>query len=70
MHLVRRSKTIVMLLLAFRFLQLCQIHKTLRVTPAMEAKLAKKPMTIQDIVSLIPVETRLKEVNTNHVKTF
>jgi IS1 family transposase len=29
----------------------CRIHKTLRVTPAMEAKLTKKPMTIEDIVT-------------------
>jgi hypothetical protein len=29
----------------------CRIHKTLRVTPAMEAKLTKKPMTIEDIIT-------------------
>ena len=29
-----------------------RIHKTLRVTPAMEAKLATKPMTIDDIVRM------------------
>ena len=29
----------------------CRIHKTLRVTPAMEAKLTPKPMTIEDIVN-------------------
>jgi IS1 family transposase len=37
-----------------------RIHKTLRVTPAMEAKLTKKPMTIEDIVNLIPAETPIK----------
>lgn len=31
----------------------CKIHKTLRVTPAMEAGLAKRPMSIQQIVELI-----------------
>ena len=30
----------------------CRIHKTLRVTPAMEAKLTTKPMTIEDIVRM------------------
>ena len=42
--------------LHFVYYNFCRIHKTLRVTPAMEAKLATKPMTIEDIVSLIPVE--------------
>ena len=30
----------------------CRVHKTLRVTPAMEAKLATKPLTIEDIVTM------------------
>ena len=30
----------------------CRIHKTLRVTPAMEAKLTTKPMTIENIVEM------------------
>ncbi len=34
----------------------CRVHKSLRVTPAMEAKLAKKPMTIEELVSLAPIE--------------
>ncbi|HVT84081.1 MAG TPA: IS1 family transposase [Chitinophagaceae bacterium] len=46
--------------LHFVYYNFVRIHKTLRVTPAMEAKLAKKPMTIDDIVSLIPVETPIK----------
>jgi IS1 family transposase len=29
-----------------------RIHKTLRVTPAMEAKLTKKPMTINDMITM------------------
>jgi len=33
----------------------CRIHKTLRVTPAMEAKLTTKPMTKEDIVNLLEV---------------
>jgi len=33
-----------------------RIHKTLRVTPAMEAKLATKPMTIDDIVRMAYAE--------------
>ncbi len=33
----------------------CRIHKSLRVTPAMEAKLTTKPMTIEDIVNLLEV---------------
>jgi hypothetical protein len=30
----------------------CKVHKTLRVTPAMEAKLTTKPMTIENIVEI------------------
>jgi hypothetical protein len=29
-----------------------KVHKTLRVTPAMEAGLAKKPMTMEEIIEL------------------
>lgn len=46
--------------LHFVYYNFCRIHKTLRVTPAMEAKLTKKPMTIEDIVNLIPVEAPKK----------
>ncbi|MBE2288401.1 MAG: DDE-type integrase/transposase/recombinase [Chitinophagaceae bacterium] len=38
----------------------CKVHKSLRVTPAMEAKLATKPMTIEDICSLAPIEAPKK----------
>ena len=43
-----------------------RIHKTLRVTPAMEAKLTTKPMTIEDIVTIayadeIAAENKRKE---------
>ncbi len=47
----------------------CRIHKTLRVTQAMEAKLTTKPMTIEDIVTIayadeIEAENRLRERKT------
>lgn len=38
--------------LHFVYYNFAKVHKTLRVTPAMEAKLMKKPMTIEDIVKL------------------
>lgn len=46
--------------LHFVYYNFVRIHKTLRVTPAMEAKLTKKPMTIEDIAALIPVEAPKK----------
>lgn len=42
--------------LHFVFYNFCKVHKTLRVTPAMEAKLTKKPMTIEDIARLATIE--------------
>lgn len=42
--------------LHFVYYNFCKVHKTLRVTPAMEAKLAVRPMTIEDIVNLAPIE--------------
>ena len=42
--------------LHFVYYNFAKIHKTLRVTPAMEAKLTKKPMTIQEIVMLADYE--------------
>jgi IS1 family transposase len=38
--------------LHFVYYNFCKVHKTLRVTPAMEAKLATKPMSIEEIVML------------------
>lgn len=38
--------------LHFVYYNFAKVHKTLRVTPAMEAGLAKKPMTIEEIVRL------------------
>lgn len=40
--------------LHFVYYNFVRVHKTLRVTPAMEAKLTKKPMTIEDIARLVP----------------
>ncbi|GAB3555036.1 hypothetical protein GCM10027577_40330 [Spirosoma fluminis] len=39
----------------FVYYNFCKVHKTLRVTPAMEAGLAKKPITIQQVVELTEV---------------
>src|ERR1019366_4681216 len=44
------------LALYFVYYNFCKVHMSLRVTPAMEAKLMLKPMTIADIVNLIPTE--------------
>lgn len=41
--------------LYFVYYNFCRIHKSLRVTPAMEAKLMLKPMTVEDIVNLLEV---------------
>ena len=38
--------------LHFVYYNFCRINKTLRVTPAMEAKLISKPMIIEDIVNI------------------
>lgn len=40
--------------LYFMFYNFCKIHKTLRVTPAMEAGITDHVWEISDIVSLIP----------------
>lgn len=46
--------------LHFVYYNFCKIHKTLRVPPAMEAKLIKRVMTIEDIVKLVPEEAPKK----------
>lgn len=46
--------------LHFVYYNFAKVHKTLRVTPAMEAKLAKRPITLEDIVNLIPIEVPKK----------
>ncbi|MBX9735106.1 MAG: IS1 family transposase [Chitinophagaceae bacterium] len=40
--------------LHFVYYNFCKIHQSLSVTPAMQANLTKKPMTIEDIVKLVP----------------
>ena len=40
--------------LHFVYYNFAKIHKSLSVTPAMQAGLVKKPMTIEDIVNLVP----------------
>jgi hypothetical protein len=42
--------------LHFMHYNFCRVHKTLRVTPAMEAGLAHHVWTVEELVSLIPVE--------------
>jgi len=46
--------------LYFMFYNFCKIHKSLRVTPAMEAGIANRVWDILDVVGLIPVETPKK----------
>lgn len=56
--------------LHFVYYNFSRIHKTLRVTPAMEAKLSKKPMTIEDIVRLIPAQAPSKRGSYNPRKNL
>lgn len=46
--------------LYFMFYNFCKIHKTLHVTPAMEAGISKTLWEISDIVALIPAEAPKK----------
>lgn len=46
--------------LHFVYYNFAKIHKTLRVTPAMQAGLTKRVMTIEDIVNLVPELTAKK----------
>jgi IS1 family transposase len=48
--------------LHFMYYNFCKIHKTLRVTPAMEAGIADHPWSIEELVSLLDVAA----VNTLH----
>ncbi|WP_225309721.1 IS1 family transposase [Larkinella humicola] len=43
--------------LHFVYYNFCKVHKTLRVTPAMEAGLADRPMSIAQIAELAPIES-------------
>ena len=40
--------------LHFMHYNFCRIHKTLRVTPAMEAGIAHTPWTVEDLVAILP----------------
>jgi hypothetical protein len=40
--------------LHFMYYNFCRIHKTLRVTPAMESGIAISPWTVADLVALLP----------------
>lgn len=42
--------------LHFMYYNFCRIHKTLRVTPAMEAGISDHVWTLEEVVGLIPVE--------------
>jgi hypothetical protein len=44
--------------LHFMYYNFVRIHKTLHITPAMEAGLIKKFMTFEDILNLVPPEPR------------
>lgn len=47
--------------LHFVYYNFAKVHKTLRVTPAMEAKLAVRPMSVEDIVKMAYAEEIAKE---------
>jgi hypothetical protein len=46
--------------LHFVYYNFCKVHKSLRVTPAKEAKMSTKPMTIAGICNLAPIEAPKK----------
>jgi hypothetical protein len=49
--------------LHFVYYNFVKIHKSLSVTPAMQAGLTKRLMSIEDIVNLIPAEAPKKRGN-------
>lgn len=49
-----------MVALYFMFYNFCRVHKTLRVTPAMEAGIADYVWSVEELVALIP-ERRAKK---------
>lgn len=46
--------------LYFMYYNFCKIHKSLSITPAMQAGLTKRVMTIEDIATLAPIEAPKK----------
>src|ERR1051325_6189822 len=49
--------------LYFVYYNFCKIHNSLSVTPAMQAGLMKKPMTLEDIANLVPEPVAQKRGN-------
>ena len=49
--------------LYFVYYSFCKIHSSLSVTPAMQAGLMKKPMTLEDIANLVPEPVAQKRGN-------
>ena len=49
--------------LHFVYYNFAKIHKSLSVTPAMQAGLTKRVMSLEDIINLVPVETPKKRGN-------
>ena len=49
--------------LHFVYYNFAKIHKSLSVTPAMQAGLTKRVMSIEDIVNLVPVDVPRKRGN-------
>ena len=46
--------------LHFVYYNFCKVHKSLSVTPAMQAGLMKKPMTLEDVAMLADIEAPKK----------
>lgn len=49
--------------LHFMHYNFCRIHKTLRVTPAMEAGLADHPWNLEELCGLLPSKKTVRGVN-------
>lgn len=46
--------------LHFVYYNFCKIHKSLSITPAMQAGLTKRVMSIEEIANLAPIEVQKK----------
>jgi len=53
--------------LYFVYYNFCKIHTSLSVTPAMQAGLTKKPMSIEDIANLVVIEAPKKRGSYNKI---
>ena len=47
----------------FAFYNFCRVHKTLRVTPAMEAGLTDHVWTLEELCNLIPEENPIRQLD-------